>query len=692
MGRLKQPKADLGAGLSTAVKEPYPPGTPLENGEISQAQRAMSTIAYFISGATAVNLSQFLGAPLSLINEEWYNAWIAYSKQSFGLLTMTMTQFWAPTIVRVSGDESLRGQLFQTADGNLLCNFPQRILLMANHQIYTDWLYLWWIAYTANMHGRLYIVLKESLKRIPVLGWGMQFSQFIFLKRNWEKDKPNLAAHLQKLNKASDPMWLMLFPEGTNLAPSTREASKKWADKNGIKDMKHQLLPRSTGLQFMLQELRKTVRWVYDCTIAYEGVPPGEYAQDIFTMRAAYFQGRPPKSVNMYWRRFDIATIPIDDDKAFDTWLRNRWTEKDQLLQYYHQAGKFPADEGSEKAPDGRIRRGAGYIETEIKAFHWYEFLQVFAPIGLFALVLFTFYGALPSNLMKSLNKKEIMDKLESIQRGSIQGRDNKLAKSAAPVLPKKTATPQKIATNYKSTQEALPRGGSIEKVAMQATTTKKPPHMNGMNGSASKTPAIAKTPQKASTPAVSNQQAQSTVTKKIQQPTTAAPKKLNSNLTATPATKQPVAQKPAAANGMSSAPKKPVTQKAGIMNGASPAAPKSAPKRPVMTNGVSPAPKKVEANQPANAITKTSPVKQEASSAPKKLNATKPALKPQQNGVTKQAPVKKPSVKSETASAPTKKLDVNQKTATPVKKPVATKQNPSKPLKKKKSVTFADS
>lgn len=123
------------------------------------------------------------------------------------------------------------------------------------------------------MHGHIFIILKESLKRIPVIGWGMQFYQFIFLKRNWELDKPRLALHMQKLNKPADPMWLMMFPEGTNLAPSTREASKKWADKNGLHDMRYQLLPRSTGLHFCLQNLRKTVEYVYDCTIAYEGVP-----------------------------------------------------------------------------------------------------------------------------------------------------------------------------------------------------------------------------------------------------------------------------------------------------------------------------------------------------------------------------------------------------------------------------------
>ena len=123
------------------------------------------------------------------------------------------------------------------------------------------------------MHGRIFIVLKESLKRLPILGWGMRFAQFIFLKRNWEQDKSRMAQHFQKLNKIDLPMWLLIFPEGTNLAESTRECSAKWAQKNGIDDLQHTLIPRSTGLRFALQQMRQTVKYVYDCTIAYEGVP-----------------------------------------------------------------------------------------------------------------------------------------------------------------------------------------------------------------------------------------------------------------------------------------------------------------------------------------------------------------------------------------------------------------------------------
>lgn len=133
------------------------------------------------------------------------------------------------------------------------------------------------------MHGHIYIILKESLKYLPIAGPGMMFYGFIFMARNWAKDKPRLEHRLQKLNskhdgpmsgpQGLDPMWLLLFPEGTNLSKNGRAGSAKWAEKAGLQDLQHCLLPRSTGLQFCLQGLEQTVDWVYDCTIAYEGVP-----------------------------------------------------------------------------------------------------------------------------------------------------------------------------------------------------------------------------------------------------------------------------------------------------------------------------------------------------------------------------------------------------------------------------------
>ena len=354
----------------------------------------------------------------------------------------------------------MRGQLVRTTDPGLMCNFPDRIVLLANHQIYTDWLYLWWVGYTAGMHGRIYVVLKESLKKIPVLGWGMQFAQFIFLKRNWEQDKPGLAKHMQKLNVSKDPMWLMLFPEGTNLASCTREKSRQWANRIGVQDMKHTLLPRSTGLHFMLSELKETVEWVYDCTIAYEGVDHGSYAQDIFTVGASYFGGRPPKSVNMYWRRFRMSTIPLDDPKKFELWLRLRWREKDKFIDHYLKNGRFPADSGSSHNSKGEAIHGAGYIEAEIRPKYWYEFLQVFAPIGLFALVLYMFYGSLPQdmiNKIKSVDQKTVLKQIEAIQRGEIKVPETKDLMATAPKdLQDKFKTIQKLAAEQNTTPEKI--------------------------------------------------------------------------------------------------------------------------------------------------------------------------------------------------------------------------------------------
>jgi len=132
------------------------------------------------------------------------------------------------------------------------------------------------------MHGHIYIILKESLKYIPILGLGMMFYGFIFMSRKMAVDQPRMAYRLRELKKQHttpsgtkylDPMWLLLFPEGTNTSRNGKAKSTRWAEKIGVKDTEHVLLPRSTGIYFCLNELRGALDYVYDCTVAYEGVP-----------------------------------------------------------------------------------------------------------------------------------------------------------------------------------------------------------------------------------------------------------------------------------------------------------------------------------------------------------------------------------------------------------------------------------
>ncbi|KAF4554643.1 Acyltransferase-like protein 4 [Elsinoe fawcettii] len=395
--------SDLGAGLSLGKSQVgiHPSGPPAHNA-LGQAERAFSAASTFLSGILAISASQFIGAPLKLVDPKLHEGYMAWTKESFAVLVTTITQWWAPTVFRVTGDDSMKDQLFQMPDGTLKCNFPHRLVMMANHQLYTDWLYLWFVAYTNKMHGHIYIILKESLKNVPIFGWGAQFYNFIFLARKWETDKPRFRRHLQALSDPKDPMWLLIFPEGTNLSATTRQKSKAWAEKTGVPDMKHQLLPRSTGLQFCLQELRETTNWLYDSTIAYEGVPEGQFGQDIFTLRSSLFEGRPPKSVNMYWRRWRISDIPIDDTEKFSQWLRQRWIEKDYLLEFFQRHGAFPEGDPTQaikqeialaKFSAQQVKAGgkpitkttpksAKFITTDVRAGGMEEFMGIFAPIA----------------------------------------------------------------------------------------------------------------------------------------------------------------------------------------------------------------------------------------------------------------------------------------------------------------------
>ncbi|KAK0283795.1 hypothetical protein LTR35_006254 [Friedmanniomyces endolithicus] len=414
-GTPSMASGDGGAGMSLTKSGVNNPN-PILHGGMGQAERAFSAGSTFLSGLLAISASQFIGAPLKLVDPKFYDSYMAWTKESFAVLMTTITQWWSPTIVRVSGDESMKGQLYQMDDGTLKCNFPHRLVLMANHQLYTDWLYLWWIAYTNKMHGRIYIILKESLKQLPIFGWGAQFYNFIFLSRKWETDKWRFKQAFNHLRNPEDPMWLLIFPE---------------------------------GLQFCLQELKQSTNWLYDCTIAYEGVPKGMYGQDIYTLKSSFFEGRPPKSVNMFWRRFKIADIPLDNDAVFSRWLSNRWREKDYILEYFYKFGHFPACDAvsAMQAVEGKkAPQHAKAISTEVKGGGWDEFLSIFGPIT-------TAAGALSSvDMTEPLNFDAILGKV------AMQQQLNLLELGKAPIATKSQEA-IRGALQAANLQNALPPG-----------------------------------------------------------------------------------------------------------------------------------------------------------------------------------------------------------------------------------------
>lgn len=337
-----------------------------------------------------VNLSQFVALlplcflPFSFTNTI-YDAGIRLSKGSFGTLLILMSQYFAPTRLIITFQLNGPGAFSQDEIDNIAVRdrdgrvsslkLPRKCILVANHQVYADWWYAWCLTYFMDTHKDVCIVLKKSLKWVPIVGWAMQFFRFIFLARSWASDSLYLVKQLALLGERAQerdtPLTFILYPEGTLVSPDTRPVSKKYADKLGISDMSHTLLPRSTGLLYSLRALSYCLPdlQLLDITMGYPGVPPTGYGQSYYTLRSIFFDRIPPPAVHMHIRRFDVAkhvpigalsggasrshlngsphgqTIGVDvpegEREAFDVWLRDRWSEKDQLMQRFYDTGSF---------------------------------------------------------------------------------------------------------------------------------------------------------------------------------------------------------------------------------------------------------------------------------------------------------------------------------------------------------------
>ncbi|KAE9410871.1 hypothetical protein BT96DRAFT_846615 [Gymnopus androsaceus JB14] len=377
---------DSSAGLYSLPVSQRPPTS------LKQKLRAVAFFITFNLCCLTLNASQFVFLlPLRLLPFQWsrslYEEGIQYTKGSFGCLLILMCQWFSPTSLKITFESEGKGAVSQDVvesvvmrdkEGKVVSlNLPPKFVFIGNHQVYADWWYAWCLLYYVGQgaHKHVYITLKKSLKWIPVVGWGMQFFDFIFLARSWASDRVQLATHLSALGKAAEtqdnPLAFILYPEGTLVSPHTRPLSTKYAEKMGIADMTNVLLPRSTGLLYSLRSLAPRVRDLHliDVTMVYPGIPPLGYGQDYYTLRSMFFDGVPPPVLYVHIRLFNVQDLPIGDisdkhtpstlpntnaveveipesEKAeFDIWLRELWQEKDESMSRFFEIGRFSTKE-----------------------------------------------------------------------------------------------------------------------------------------------------------------------------------------------------------------------------------------------------------------------------------------------------------------------------------------------------------
>lgn len=231
-----------------------------------------------------------------------------------------LANFWWGLCVHL-GTGILKYEVVITGD-----NVPARenALVFANHQEMPDIFILMTFALRKGRLGDLKFFVKDALKWVPGIGWGMWMLDCVFLKRTWADDENRIRATFHKFTTHQIPFWLTFFPEGTRIRPEKLKRSQEYAREKGIPLLDRVMIPRTKGFTAAMTGLRSRADAVYDLTIRYEGSVPT--LADLVTGKA--------KRAYLHVKRFPIDQLPSKESELA-SWMLERFVEKNKLLSGY---------------------------------------------------------------------------------------------------------------------------------------------------------------------------------------------------------------------------------------------------------------------------------------------------------------------------------------------------------------------
>lgn len=142
------------------------------------------------------------------------------------------------------------------------------------------------------------------------------------------------------------PVHFLLFPEGWSLyngedRKSVLARSNEFAKREGRPQLKHLLLPRTTGFNASISSLRESSPVIYDVTIAYRGYDgsvPQKTDLSTYTLWGL-LRRRSPEEIHIRLKRYSMEEVLQDA-----SWLDKKWAEKDRMLDHFSRHSSFPVD------------------------------------------------------------------------------------------------------------------------------------------------------------------------------------------------------------------------------------------------------------------------------------------------------------------------------------------------------------
>lgn len=205
--------------------------------------------------------------------------------------------------------------------------------VISNHVCWADWAFVHDIACRKKMLGSCRYFLKDSVKYLPIFGWGMWLMRMPFLKRNWGRDHQRIKEALSPLTCCALPVWLISFVEGTRFSEPKLKAAQQFAETQSLRPPKLCLLPRCKGFSSTVKALRSShIKHVYNVTLAYyhksKGWGHAPSPMDILSGAISDYR------VHIDVERIPLSVVPEEPEN----FLYLLFEEKDSLLQMIKEA------------------------------------------------------------------------------------------------------------------------------------------------------------------------------------------------------------------------------------------------------------------------------------------------------------------------------------------------------------------
>lgn len=294
------------------------------------------TLLCFLVSGFILNIAQLLVyiliRPFSLNLFRTINHYLQYS-------------YWSQSVAVTDWNSNLKCRLYYK-DEQAFKEFGSFSgIVVANHRYDIDWLAAWMLSDKMGTLGGDKAMLKASLRYVPVIGWGWSLCDMIFLSRNWQKDRENLAKSMDTLLTYPRSLILSFF-EGTRFTRTKYEASVKFAEERNLPiKLKHHLIPRTRGFNCMVTRIKERMKadpslnfGLYNFQIALEN-------DDNSKASLTSVLGGIKSCVHIYLERLDFNDISVESEDATSAFLYKVYREKDQLVDYFKKNGRFPGIE-----------------------------------------------------------------------------------------------------------------------------------------------------------------------------------------------------------------------------------------------------------------------------------------------------------------------------------------------------------